>query len=149
MADQHLYAGDFTEILETKLGLSGLLVTAAFEVLDGPDYGGSEGCITVSQMKQALESLPEEEAGEEEAVDDPIGGAIAEFFSPDCIIESLSWRACGLDRYQMRPVCSILKKCPWQLRVMNLWENNLCDRCAAMLGSAFEEYRGFEYIGLG
>merc|ERR1711865_21295 len=50
---------------------------------------------------------------------------------------------------EMAVIGDTLKQCPWNLRILNLWDNHLCDRAAVLLASAVEEYRGFEYIGLG
>lgn len=84
-----------------------------------------------------------------EGVDDPVGAVLASFVQPDTVLESVSLRACGISRLEIASVAAILKQCPWTLRILNLWDNYLCDRCAEMLASSIEEYRGLEYIGLG
>jgi hypothetical protein len=137
---------DFQGVMEARLDISGPQVVSVFEVLDGPDYAGSEGCISVASLRQALESLPDEVA--REGVEDPVGGALASFLQPDCVLESVSLRACGIGRIEIASMAQTLKQCPWNLRILNLWDNYLCDRCAEMLGNAAEEYRGLEYIGL-
>jgi len=82
-------------------------------------------------------------------LEDPVGSALAAFIEPDCALESLSLRASALGRAEFTPIANALKNQPWQLRILNLWDNLLCDRCAEKLGEALEVYRGLEYIGLG
>jgi len=74
---------------------------------------------------------------------------LASFAEPDCVLECLSVRACNLSEPQLKPLAAAFRKCPWQLRQLNLWENQIDDAAAAALSKAFEEYRGLEYLGLG
>jgi len=138
---------DFQGIMETRLGISGQQVVNTFEVLDGPDYAGSQGFTSLSSLRHALVNLPEDVV--REGVDDPVGAALALFVHPSSVLESLSFRACNIGRVELAVMGETLKQCPWNLRILNLWDNHLCDRCAVLLASAFEEYRGFEYVGLG
>jgi len=146
-ADVPLNSCDFQGVMEARLGITGSQIVSAFEVLDGPDYAGSEGVISLTSLRRALEALPEEVV--REGVDDAVGASLACFVEPDCILEGLSLRACGIGRLELAPLVNTLKQCPWNLRMLNLWDNFLCDRCAELLASAAEEYRGLEYIGLG
>lgn len=134
----------FLELVGTQLGLSGAHVMEVFDVLDGPDYAGSQGSISVSLLKSALEGLPEEAPG-----DDLTGVELACLLEPSCALEALSFRSCSLTRLEIGPIAVALAAKPWQLRCLNLWENRICDRGAEALATAFESYRGLEYIGLG
>lgn len=145
-ADQPLNYCDFQGVMEARLDISGPHIVSVFEVLDGPDYAGSEGAITLALLRQALEGLPDEAR---EGVDDPVGAALAGFFQPDTVLECLSLRACGISRLEIATMAVTLKQCPWTLKILNLWDNYLCDACAGLLGNAMEEYRGLEYVGLG
>lgn len=142
-----LHAGDFQDTLEARLNMSGSQLVLVFEALDGPDYGGSEGRVSLAALRRALESLPEEPV--REASEDPIGSALAPFVGSDCVLESLSLRACGLTRLEMGAMAASLRKSSWNLRVLNLWDNYLCSKSMEHLASAFEEFRGIEYLGLG
>mmetsp|Transcript_27044 Transcript_27044/g.43285 ORF Transcript_27044/g.43285 Transcript_27044/m.43285 type:complete len:611 (-) Transcript_27044:55-1887(-) len=146
-AEKPLTCEDFYSVIEARLGFRGPQVVAVFEVLDGPDYAGSEGTLTLGSMRRALESLPEEVV--REGAEDPVGSALAAFVEPSCCLESVSLRASALGRAEFVPIANALKNQPWQLRILNLWDNLLCDRCAEKLGEALEVYRGLEYIGLG
>jgi hypothetical protein len=146
-ADALLNSSEFQSVVETCLDVSWLQVVSTFEVLDGPDYAGGGGLVSLSSLQQALESLPENVV--REGVVDPVGVALAAFVDPSSVLESLSFRACNIGRVELAVIGESLKQCPWNLRILNLWDNYLCDRCASLLASAVEEYRGFEYIGLG
>lgn len=86
---------------------------------------------------------------EGEAPSDDAGLALADFLDSECVLECLSLRACSLAQPQIAPLAAALARCPWQLRQLNLWENAICDQAAVALATAFEEYRGLEYLGLG
>jgi len=146
-ADALLSAGDFHDVLEARLGISGAQVAEVFEVLDGPDYAAGQGKISLKELCEAVEAQPE--ADEEQDLQDPIGLALAPFLDADCILESVSFRACAIGRLELGPISATLTKCPWQLRCLNLWDNRVDDRGAAILGAALMPYRGLEYLGLG
>lgn len=146
-ADEPLSSSDFQGVMEARLGITGAQIVSTFEVLDGPDYAGSEGVISVTALRKALEGLPEDLL--KEGTDDPVGASLACFVDPDCVLESLSLRACSISWLELTPLVNTLKKCPWNLRILNLWDNYLCDHCAELLAAAADEYRGLEYLGLG
>jgi len=141
-----LHAGDFQDTLEARLGTVGTQVVLVFEALDGPDYGGSEGRVSLAALRRALETLPDEPV--REPAEDPIGAALAPFVGSDCILESVSLRACGLTRLEIGAMAASLQQASWQLRILNLWDNYLCSRAMESLASAFEDFRGLEYLGL-
>ncbi|CAE7233129.1 unnamed protein product [Symbiodinium sp. CCMP2592] len=149
--DAPLDAPDFHSLLFERLGVSGSQVFEVFEVLDGPDYGADGGgLVTLQVLKEALESLPDTEDVEDtEAEEDALGLSLAAFLQPSTVLESVSFRACSITRFELGPVCATLSKCPWQLRALNLWENRICDRGAELLANALDAYRGLEYLGLG
>jgi len=145
-----LEAPDFHSLLFERLGVSGSQVFEVFEVLDGPDYGADGGgLVTLQVLKEALESLPDTEDEDTEAEEDALGLSLAAFLQPSTVLESVSFRACSITRFELGPVCATLSKCPWQLRALNLWENRICDRGAELLANALDAYRGLEYLGLG
>jgi len=146
-----LDAPDFHSLLFERLGVGGAQVFEVFEVLDGPDYGADGGgLVTLQVLKEALESLPDTEDIEDtEAEEDALGLSLAAFLQPSTVLESVSFRACSITRFELGPVCATLSKCPWQLRALNLWENRICDRGAELLANALDAYRGLEYLGLG
>lgn len=145
--DTLLSISDFLEAIETRLGITGPQVTEVFEVLDGPDYAAGQGRVSLRELRESLESLPEAPADPD--LNDPIGLALAAFVDGECILESLSLRACSIGRLELGPISAALERCPWQLRCLNLWDNRICDRGAALLGAALMAYRGLEYVGLG
>eukprot|EP00913_Durusdinium_trenchii_P025296 g23747.t1 len=81
--------------------------------------------------------------------DDPLGLSLAGLLEPSCVLESVSFRACAISRFELGPISAMLSKCPWQLRALNLWENRICDHGAELLASALDAYRGLEFLGLG
>merc|ERR1712025_609018 len=50
---------------------------------------------------------------------------------------------------QIKPLAENLKGCPWQLRQINLWDNQITDTAMLYFAAAFAQYRGLEYLGLG
>lgn len=145
--DKLLSLSEFHDLLEDCLGAVGAHVGEVFDVLDGPDYGGGMGRVSVGELRSALEELPEEPPGSEEA--DPIGAAIKDFADGDCTLECLSLRACAFGWPEVVPLTQALAKCPWQLRSLNFWDNRICDRGARAIAAALEQYRGLEYLGCG
>jgi len=146
-AAKPLHSGDFQDALEARLGTVGSHVVVVFDALDGPDYGDIGGRVSLAALRRALETLPDEPV--REATEDPIGAALAPFVGSDCILESLSLRACGLTRLEMGAMGASLCKASAQLRILNLWDNYLCSRAMEPLAAAFEDFRGLEYLGLG
>lgn len=143
-----LTSSDFYDSLETHLGICGPQVAEVFEVLDGPDFGGGQGRYSFTDLRTALEGLPEEPA-DDAGPADPVGSSLANFLDDDCVLESISLRSCSFGRIELGPIAAALAKCPWQLRSLNLWENRICDRGAKQLADALKDYRGLEYLGLG
>lgn len=140
--------GQFHELMTTTLGVSGRQVVQVFDVLDGPDFGAGMCSITLDQLREALEGLPDL-GTDTDLSGDPIGVAFASFLDGESVLESFSVRACELTRMELVPLANALAACPWQLRVLNLWENRICDRGAEILAGALNVYRGLEYLGLG
>lgn len=144
---QKLEAAEFNEVFGTHFGLYGQHVPEVFDVLDGPDYTGSQGFTRISLLKAALEALPEEVPGADTT--DPTGLELACLLERECALESISFRSCSLTRLELGPIAAALAAKPWQLRCLNLWDNRICDRGAETLAAALESYRGLEYLGLG
>jgi len=144
--DKLLSSSDLHDALE-RVGMCGSQVTEVFDVLIGPDYAGGGSNVSLGMLRAALENLPDDAIGNEG--EDPIGLTYASFLDGACVVESLSLRACSLDWPEMAPIAGALARCPWQLRCLNFWDNRICDRGAAALGDALEQYRGLEYLGLG
>ncbi|CAK9031457.1 unnamed protein product, partial [Durusdinium trenchii] len=140
-----LQAPEFHVALFEKLSVSGQQVLEVFEVLDGPDYDADGGQVSLEVLKDALQSLPDMSPKE----DDPLGLSLAGLLEPSCVLESVSFRACAISRFELGPISAMLSKCPWQLRALNLWENRICDHGAELLASALDAYRGLEFLGLG
>lgn len=143
-----LYAfEDFAGHIETRLGINGPQLKEVFDVLDGPDFAAGEGKVCFQALEHAISycSPPEEQDGE----NDPIGTALAGFMDGDCVLESISLRSCALGRLELKPLSAALSARPWNLRVLNLWDNRICDMGAESLAAAMEEYRGLEFLGLG
>lgn len=149
-ADQALSAGEFHDLLEGTIGAAGPQVTEAFDALDGPDFGGGAGRVSVGDLRRALEADADVEAAEEKTPgDDPVGAALAIFVDGTCTLEGFSLRACAVGLPEVSAIAQAISRSPWQLRSLNLWDNRLCDRCASALATALEAYRGLEYLGLG
>lgn len=140
-------SSDFYDMLESRLGVNGPQALEVFDVLDGPDYAGGQGLVSMVALKQAFADLPEEP--DMASVKDPIGEAIATYVDSDCILEALSLRSCALTRVELDPITVALGQNKWQLRSINLWDNRICDRGCALLAGGMQEYRGLEYLGLG
>ena len=137
-------APDFHLLLSEKLAVNGQQVLEVFEVLDGPDYD-ADGQVCLEVLKDALESLPDMSPQE----DDPLGLSWAGVLDPTCVLESVSFRACAISRFELGPISTALAQCPWQLRALNLWGNRICDNGAELLATALDAYRGLEFLGLG
>lgn len=146
--DRQLSVDAFHALFD-KFGIGGPQITEIFEVLDGPDFATGMGRTTLSRLRAALDTLPEQQDSAEEEPRDPIGEAFAPFFDGECVVESISLRACSVGWYEIQLVAEALKASPWQLRGLNLWDNRLCDRSARLLADALNEYRGLEFLGLG
>mmetsp|Transcript_74409 Transcript_74409/g.120105 ORF Transcript_74409/g.120105 Transcript_74409/m.120105 type:complete len:626 (-) Transcript_74409:100-1977(-) len=145
--DLSLSAGEFHETLSEHLSISGPQVLEIFEVLDGPDYVEGQGRTSLAMLRAALEGLPEEAIKDDP--NDPIGVSIAHLLDGDSVIESLSLRACALTRQELVPVSAALCRCPWQLRILNLYDNRICDYGATLLATVLDRYRGLQFLGLG
>jgi len=145
--DALLAQGEFHDVLEARLGMTGPQVTEVFEVLDGPDYAAGQARVSLTALRETLEGLPEEPASDDP--NDPIGLMFTPFVDGECVLESVSLRACALGRMELKPLSDAIARCPWQLRCLNLWDNRVCDRGAGLLAAALESYRGLEYLGLG
>jgi len=138
---------EFHERVEARLGLSGSHVLEVFDILDGPDFAGGESKLSLQTLKEAMEQL--QPWAIPEGQEDAIGSTLASFMDGECLLESVSIRSCAVGWPELTSVSHTLSACPWQLRSLNFWENRICDRGAELLGAAFEEYRGLEYLGLG
>merc|ERR1719386_34751 len=101
--------------------MSGPAVAEIFEVLDGPEFAAGEGKISLSALEHAISCCPpvEEQAGD----NDPIGSVLATLIDSTCVLQSLSFRVCALGRLELKPLSAALAACPWNLRILNLWDN--------------------------
>lgn len=145
--EELLTRSELQDALESR-NIAGPQVPEMLDSLDGPGYGFGEGRSSLAALRQALQDLPEEPEGPDDA-EDPIGCALAEFANETCVLESLSLRTCGIGLPEVKPLSAALRKCPWQLRALNLWDNRLCDTAARVIAEGLSEYRGIEYMGLG
>merc|ERR1719362_648237 len=133
----------FYNLFEARLHMSGPQLEEAFEAADSTN----SGFIRLKTLQDTLQALSQ--ASAEEEAEDPVGMLLAAFIDGNCVLESLSLRACSVGRLELTPMSNALAKCPWQLRCLNLWDNRICDRGAALLGSALQSYRGLEHLAVG
>eukprot|EP00405_Crypthecodinium_cohnii_P013256 CAMPEP_0206438928 /NCGR_PEP_ID=MMETSP0324_2-20121206/11919_1 /ASSEMBLY_ACC=CAM_ASM_000836 /TAXON_ID=2866 /ORGANISM="Crypthecodinium cohnii, Strain Seligo" /LENGTH=478 /DNA_ID=CAMNT_0053906475 /DNA_START=375 /DNA_END=1807 /DNA_ORIENTATION=+ len=150
LSEAPLTSDSFPDLLDEALGARGQQVAEVFEALDGPDFAGGTGRLTLASIRSALEALPAdiEESADGKVESDVLGAAWSMFFEGDCVLESLSLRACGIDRPEIATMAEALKQQPWQLRCLNLWDNRISTKGAVKLASALNVYRGLEYLGL-
>lgn len=146
-SDKGLSHADFVNIMEESLGATGAQVGEIYDLLDSPDFVGTGAPeMTVASVLESLEAVEVPPSSGEE---DLIGTRFAAFCDEQCLLESVSFRACAIGPFEIGPIAAALGKCPWQLRCLNLWDNRISDSGAAKLCEALTQYRGLEFLGLG